>query len=116
MNWVPAGLVALVVGGLAFLRMENTKMKPGDYVSINPNSVTVPIGLPVAPPNSQALVRVDQIGPDGSISIGQVVGYVDQQTNTPILPFGGAGGIAAPPLRREWISGHYRGTPPRKVG
>ena len=115
MNWVPAALVAVVVGGLAFLRMENTKVKPGDYVAVNPNSLTVPIGLPLTPPNAHVLVRVDQIAPDGSISIGQVVGFIDAQTNTPMLPGGGGGGIPAPPLRREWITGHYRGAPPKKI-
>ena len=115
MKWVPAALVAAVVGGLAYLRMENTKVKPGDYVAVNPNSVTVPIALPIAPPNAQVLVRVDQIAPDGSISVGQVVGYIDQQTNSPILPGGGAAGILAPQIRRDWIVGHYRGAPPSRV-
>ena len=116
MKWVvPAALAAAVVGGLAFLRMENTKVKPGDYVSVNPNSLAVPIAVPIAPPNAQLLVRVDQIGPDGSISVGQVVGYIDAQTNTPILPGGGAAGFPAPQLRRDWITGHYRGAPPARV-
>lgn len=115
MSWLPAGLAAAVIGGLAFLRMENMKVKPGDYVTVNPNSVTAPIALPVAPPNAQVLVRVDQIAPDGSISVGQVVGYVDAQTNTPILPGGGAGGISAPPIRRDWVTGHYRGAPPSRI-
>ena len=115
MNWVPVALVAAVVGGVAYLRMENMKVKPGDYVSVNPNSITPPIALPFAPPNAQILIRVDQVARDGSISAGQAVGYVDAQTNTPILPFGGGGGVPAPPLRREWITGHYRGSPPSKV-
>lgn len=116
MKWVvPAALAAAVVGGLAFLRMETTKVKPGDYVTVNPNSITLPIAVPIAPPNAQLLVRVDQIGPDGSITVGQVVGYIDAQTNTPILPGGGAAGIPSPQLRKDWLTGHYRGTPPVRV-
>ena len=116
MKWVvPAALAAAVVGGLAFLRMENTKIKSGDYVTVNPNSIALPVGNPFAPANAQVLVRVDQVGPDGSITVGQVVGYIDAQTNTPILPGGGAGGFPAPQLRREWLTGHYRGAPPARV-
>ena len=109
MKWlVPAGLAAVVLGGLAYLRMENTKIKPGDYVTVNPNSITPPVGVPIGPPNSHFIVRVDQIGPDGTINVGQVVGYIDAQTNTPILPGGGAAGVPAPPVRREWVTGLYR--------
>ena len=116
MNWVvPAALTAVVIGGLAYLRKETTKVKPGDYVTVNPNSATVPIALPVAPPDAQVLIRVTQIAPDGTISAGQIVGYVDAQTNTPILPGAGAAGFASPPIRREWVTGLYRGLPPKRV-
>ena len=71
-------------------------------------SITPPVGVPIAPPNAQVLVRVDQIGPDGTIDVGQIVGYLDAQTNTPILPGGGAAGFPAPPVRREWVTGLYR--------
>ena len=113
--WVPAGLVALVVGGVAYLRMENMKVKPGDYVAVNSNSVATPIALPATPPNAQVLIRVDQIAPDGTISAGYVVGYVDAQTGMPTLPGGGAAGIPSPMIRPEWVVGIYRGAPPKLV-
>lgn len=115
MNWLPVGLVAAVVGGLAFLRMETTKVKVGDYVVVDPNSFTLPIALPVAPLNARALVRVDQIAPDGSISVGYVVGYIEPQTNTPTLPGAGAAGLPVPQIRKDWILGLYRGVPPIRI-
>ena len=114
MHWVaPAALAATVLGALALLRHQTLQIRQNDYVALNPTSFAPPAGLPFAlPQNSRVLVRVDTVGRDGMIQ-GQAVGYVDPQTGQPILPLGGGGGLPTPGIRREWVTGIYRGNPPK---
>lgn len=108
MQWlVPAGLVGVVVGGVAYLRKMTLTVKPGDYVAVNP-TVLAPstFGLPQ---DARVLVRVDAATPNG-IS-GQIAGYV-ASGQVVLAP----AGIPSPPIQSTAVTALYRGSPPKLVG
>lgn len=103
---VAAGTVAAILGGLAIYRHVNTTVKPGDYVAFPLAALGAPIQIPGQPPNTEVVLRVDTVTPQGLQ--GYAVGYLDQAGNI-ALPGGGAAGVQIPvPVPRKAVTAIYR--------
>ena len=105
-SWaLPAGLAAAVVGGLAFLGMQNKKTRLGDLLAVSP-----PAAIPGVPANAYAAVQVGldkplAQGPDIGKWQGLIVGTIDGSTGQVALfpaALPGSVNVAPADVRGVW--------------
>ena len=102
-SWaLPAGLAAAVVGGLAFLGIQNKRPRLGDVVAVSPRQP-----VPGLPANAYGALQISQINPVGTTAKyrGLIIGSIDGATGlVTLLPAALPGfiDVAPPDINGLW--------------